>query len=737
MKKGKMVISVGIVTLIVIASFGFMGVKNEFKLKGATASSTDSPYDSPVNMDAIEEIYPLDSAAKNKLFTNGFVVLKDYGYENISECYWGLFDKHAVSVFVTSDVFLHLFHVVHDNMLKDIEQEYLYNFTELLVQNLQQESMVIYDTISPLLPHVYEAARRNVVFFTVACVLLNDSSAVPSYVYTNVTDYVDKILDHSVTEFYPGDDYTQYEPRGHYEGNKCLERYFRCMKWLGRRIFRIEDYKYPEESHIELIQAVLISQMLQDSPSAMQLWTQLYNVTSLLVGTADSITPLMVWNAIGNVFPTNFMISFLENSSNLEKLRSEFEKPEYPVSDIIPVPTEYPGQIPPRYVQFIGERFVPDSYVFQQDTYPHISDPAHLPKGLEVMATMLGSTRAEQLLYDEKQIYPQLGPQMTKLQDKFKNYTKEDWQKTVYCNWLYTLDPLLEEFNQSYPLFMQNMAWQDEKLNTALSSWTQLRHDYILYAKQTNVPSPVGYGYGYVEPIPLFYHRLASLSRKIDTDLSTLGVLPQGYHEGFDMLADELERYEVYAQKIVDNLPLTKADWNEEWGWGGEQDDIHEFGLWLLSFFSGWYDIEEKTPMLVADVCTNSLTGKVLHEGVGRFNPIIIVYEQPNGTTLAGIGFVMSYYEFEMDDFNRLSDSEWNGWIENGSVPPRPFWVNSYIYPGSRDMNGDKKIDILDMIVLGQRWGQKGPPHWIAADVNSDGTVNILDIILVAQHWTG
>ena len=81
-----------------------------------------------------------------------------------------------------------------------------------------------------------------------------------------------KILNHSVVEFYPGDDYTQYEPRGHYEGDPMLEKYFRCTKWLGRRIFRIEDKYYPEDSHIEMIQAVMISEMLRESLNDTQLW---------------------------------------------------------------------------------------------------------------------------------------------------------------------------------------------------------------------------------------------------------------------------------------------------------------------------------------------------------------------------------------------------------------------------------------------------------------------------------
>jgi len=58
---------------------------------------------------------------------------------------------------------------------------------------------------------------------------------------------------------------------------------------------------------------------------------------------------------------------------------------------------------------------------------------------------------------------------------------------------------------------MRTQAWEEEQLNAALASWTELRHDTILYAKQsytpveTSLPPSVP---GYVEPVPEFYGRL-------------------------------------------------------------------------------------------------------------------------------------------------------------------------------------------------------------------------------------
>ncbi|RLG56894.1 MAG: hypothetical protein DRN83_03065 [Hadesarchaea archaeon] len=68
-------------------------------------------------------------------------------------------------------------------------------------------------------------------------------------------------------------------------------------------------------------------------------------------------------------------------------------------------------------------------------------------------------------------------------------------------------------------------------------------------------------------------------------------------------------------------------------------------------------------------------------------------------------------------------------WVEDGEVHVIPYedW----------DVNTDNRVNVLDMIVIGQHWGETGTPHWIRADVNRDGAVNILDMILVGQHWTG
>jgi hypothetical protein len=53
------------------------------------------------------------------------------------------------------------------------------------------------------------------------------------------------------------------------------------------------------------------------------------------------------------------------------------------------------------------------------------------------------------------------------------------------------------------------------------------------------------------------------------------------------------------------------------------------------------------------------------------------------------------------------------------------------------DVNGDGASNILDMVLVGQRWGQSGLSGWVLEDTNEDGNIDVLDLIIIAQHWTG
>ena len=652
---------------------------NAWNFRETVTFTVTSPL--PINLAAVEEVYPLDSLTRARLLHDGLVVLgnKEAGY--LSEAYMALFDRPGVSVFITSDALLHVYHVIFDDLLQTIEKEHLYSDLQALVTALAQASLMRYNSLPDSQVRGKAAARHAVLFFSVACRLLDESYALPPCVASEAQAYVDKILTATAFEYYPGDDYTQYQPRGHYAGDAQLERYFRAMKWLGRRIFRIIDLQYPQEADKEIVSAALIAQLLQEDYAALSLWQRIYEVTTLLTNVADSIVPPLVWQAVNNVFGASFSLTLLEDTANIGRLRQELQRDIYPSSQIIPVPT-LPGQMPPKYIQFMGERYVPDSEAMQETCFPYVAE-RELPSGLDVADTLLGSDRARELLAAEIARYLELGTRLIALRSQFDAWDENDWTASAYNRWLYTLRPLVAEPDPeaNCPPFMTTDAWRDEKVNTVLASWSQLRHDYILYAK-----TPYGPGtpqtppsYGYVEPIPEFYARLSALCHELLTELGDRGLLPATHSYSLDLLAAKCDQLAAMARKILAGEPLSQS----------EQDDIHRFGLWLTLVFADSLGVPEEEPVLVADVATHSPSRRVLYAAVGWFNPILVIYPQPDGQWIAAIGYVMSSYEFDEvlePGRQRLTDAEWSQRLDSAARPSRPAWTSSFLTLGSASL---------------------------------------------------
>ena len=124
-----------------------------------------------------------------------------------------------------------------------------------------------------------------------------------------------------------------------------------------------------------------------------------------------------------------------------------------------------------------------------------------------------------------------------------------------------------------------------------------------------------------------------------------------------------MDHFAAYADNILAGQPLSAE----------EQNEINAFGHWLKWFFRG--DVGEKTPITVAEVASDPNTERVLHEGVGPFNPVVVIHELPEGTPMARLGFVLSYYEFTLPDWERMTDAEWQTQVISGTLPARPWWV--------------------------------------------------------------
>ncbi|MEA3343445.1 MAG: DUF3160 domain-containing protein, partial [archaeon] len=295
------------------------------------------------------------------------------------------------------------------------------------------------------------------------------------------------------------------------------------------------------------------------------------------------------------------------------------------------------------------------------------------PRGLDIMA-LLGSNRAEELikeLGDDQ--YERYDEKFAELEREFDGFGVEEWNKNLYWAWLYSLKPLLKEFNNGYPAFMQTEAWQDKELTTALASWAELRHDTILYAKQsytmpgtTSMPPREPEVVGYVEPVPEFYNRLLALTRMTINGLDEMAVLDDTSKRRLQSLESILERLVQISKDELENKELTQGDY----------DFIKNFEKQLKGVIA---DVDEKSQKttIIADVHTDGNSGKVLEEGVGYVDLIIVAYKVPDGRILIGAGPVMTYYEFKHPMDDRLTDEKWRQTLDQ-NPPEKPGWAASF-----------------------------------------------------------
>ena len=466
-----------------------------------------------INLDTVDNVFALTGSQKNLLNANGFFI-KDFGRENDIVAPYEYLKTHDIPIFVTSDTLLHLYHIQFDQTLKGIEEREFFDTILNLSLTLFNTSKQDYETFTNR--DLQEAARRNVGFFGVAVSLLQtptkgyDGSetirtvtySIPDYVKDNVTEELSFIAVHEGFEessiFHYKEDYSQYVPRGHYTQSETLKRYFKTMMWFGRGAFllRGSDIISEYDAKIATIQACLISTTLPSvtirDTSLEKLWQRIYTVTTFFVGAADDLIPLEYLTSISTVFGTQFNATEFTDETKMLSLLGTLAQLRSPeiyggtgnVEIQPPLTTEQLNEVleKTKGMRFMGQRFIPDSYMFQHLVTPMTGSfigtgtpftyglgERLMPRGLDIMA-ILGSTRARDILVAEGDTaYQYYNRQRENLTATFSSFNVTEWNRNLYWSWLYTLKPLLQVFSDQYPSFMQTTAWQDKELQTALA----------------------------------------------------------------------------------------------------------------------------------------------------------------------------------------------------------------------------------------------------------------------------
>jgi len=352
-------------------------------------------------------------------------------------------------------------------------------------------------------------------------------------------------------------------------------------------------------------------------------------------------------------------------------------------------------------MRLMGQRFVPDAYIFRQLIYRNVGTRENrrgLPKGLDLMAAM-GSERAYEILDEMGETdYVNYPEQMDKVKSWVTGLSVEEWTETLYNTWLYTFHPLLEVPGQGYPAFMQSQAWVDKQLNTALGSWAELKHDTILYAKQVYAeagsgpmpPEPVP-PRGYVEPVPVFYARLAALTSMTRQGLGERNLLAPTDAHSLQRLEELARAFQAMAEKELRGEALSDEEEDIIRFYGRELEHLTMAAADNPDTQEGGFPVMDEEPQaaVIADVATDpdpggtgELGAVVLEEGVGRIDEIHVVVPvvDDDGSVYLQVakGGVFSYYEFPWPADDRLTDEAWREMLDASEAPDRPEWIESF-----------------------------------------------------------
>jgi hypothetical protein len=632
-------------------------------------------------------------AQKVLLAKNGFVVTapKPGEYREFYQVYQSM-PYWQVPVFVTTDSVYHVYHLMFDKMLRDLETDYFIATLKSLTGSMLAATHQQYESLhgTPL----EEPARRNVAYFGVAAQLLGLPEPVPQEATSLVDaelalitadggasispiwDRPDLPEDMKLTE-----DYGQYIPRGHYTRSEDLKRYFRAMMWYGRLTFRMDD-------DFETRRALLLTQALRsttaaDGTPAVNLWESVYDPTVFIVGKADDLGYHEYGALSDKVFGPNLDPAKFADPALYGQFRQAAESLPSPQVNSMWVWIWQDTQQVTKGFRFMGQRFTLDEYVFGQLIWRKVgtpSEPRDLPKALDFLAAM-GSQEAYAILKDAGEAkYANYDSQMDKVKREIAALGTDSWTQNLYWTWLYSFQPLIEPKGKSFPPFMQTQAWTRKDLQCALGSWTELKHDTILYAKQVEGAGG-GDGldflpHGYVEPNPEAYARLLALAKMTESGLRARNLLSDETRLNLADLIDELTFLETVATKeLVGEVP-TDDEYVRIMHWGDEL--MHRTAAAADRNGAQDRDLSDLKAALVANVATG-VSGNALEEGEGQPTRVLVVL--PDSPWRVAVGAVYTYYEFKVPSSERMTDKAWQAQLEGGTNPPQPDWTQMFVAP--------------------------------------------------------
>ena len=630
------------------------------------------------------QIKEFDEQLSQHLSENGFAVVPARNAQLFQV--YEQNDYREFPNFVTTDLYLQLYHLYIDCMLRELEMYRLFAMMVDYSSEMLDEMKKIYQRAERG-TELERAAAHNVRFFTVAETLFRGMKSFDP----EVDDIIAEEVEHAVNAVdgpsrFMADfkdvtfAYSLFRPRGHYTRNYVLEEYFRGMMWL-------QSVPFGMNHEDEVNAAVMIAYVMKNNKSLRDKYEKFDNLITYLMGKPDNLSIQQVITEVEKAGMP--MEELIKNKQAMNKLKSNLEK----IGD-------KQTRIRPKFektshnkICVMPQRYQPDAEVLQEMVdYDNKPTLRATPKGIDFMAAM-GVSTAEQILMEEKTDWKNLGKNLKLMKQRMGEI---DWNENIATQWMQTLKVLnvKDKDSKKLPYFMQNPEWGKKDLNAALASWAELKHDAILYAKQPmgaecgggGPPEPVVKGY--VEPNVAFWKKAIELLENTKKLLKDQGFLTEKIEDATERMLEEANFLLRVSEKELAGQEISDEEYDQLQYIGATFENI---SLDLLrdpnQTLSGWDNVEgaDRKVALVADVYTanadNNPDKSILFEAVGDADEIYVVVEI-GGYLYLTRGAVLSYREFiQPIDQPRMTDEEWQKELETNPRKGVPEWIKSILVP--------------------------------------------------------
>ncbi|HMA65029.1 MAG: DUF3160 domain-containing protein, partial [Fibrobacterota bacterium] len=688
-------------------------------------SSIGSQNSNFLYLDSIKLKYKLTDSELTLLGKNNFVVSERMSFQTYASAFKDVFCKD-MPVFLSSDAVLGTFHQSYDEVLIDVETKML----KPLVNEIVNDMRTAFPTVAAKYASVPENVADIDLYLTVAAILSKNSNVTSTFAAAAdikaVTDAItsEQFISMKLFSDLSRDlDFSQFTVRGHYV-KANLGDYFKTLMWLGRTEFvmaspldTVDSLTLKDLKRMS-IDALILNEVLEQSGAKEKL-AQMDSLLSVLVGESDNLTPSELKSITGKTSITD--VSRLLEDSTYNRfahiLKTSPEAQQMILSQVIydcalsnnPDSVKYPVSF-----LLLGQRFLVDSYIFGSVVYNKVPKTSQgrlrmMPDPLDAMYA-LGNNDALPLLKNDLQKY-EYTKYLEKMRYLIDSYEPSFWSGSLYnttLNALKNLNPQAYPPVEKQPLFMRSAAWHQQKLNTQLVAWSQLRHDNILYGKQSyTVAVSCSYPHGYVEPYPELYKVLGNFAKDA---ASRFGALQNGskYATFYSGVASLMDTIGSLAVKELDGTQFSKTDS----AFMSRMIAIPASKMCGGPSIEGWYTrllfsrlVMDNGDFTIADVHTQptdefgNMVGKVLHTAVGNVNLGVFLANSPSASNqpMAFMGPVSSFYQDTTVDFKRVTDEEWSyiavGASKNTFISPlRPDWVYSYLADSSGNAFGQGRI---------------------------------------------